>query len=142
MRIFEAGKAAAAAEVELLQQKAMRLGRQAAFLVAAAILGFFSLITGHALLWAIFLFKFGFGPVGAPAAVFGLDIFLALAFVFFGRHSYLLPAEVEARMSRDRHYNELRQAASIAAVATTVTGPVGRFAGRKMWNIVSRRRRT
>lgn len=141
MRIFEAGKAAAAAEIELLQQKAMRLGRQAVLLAAAAVLGFFSLITGHALLWAIFLFKFGFGPVGAPAAVFGVDIFLALVFLFFGRRSYLLPAEVEARMNRDRHYNELRQTASIAALATTMTGPVSRFAGRKVWNIVARRRR-
>ncbi|GEN62634.1 hypothetical protein AOE01nite_08580 [Acetobacter oeni] len=119
----------------------MRIGRQAALLIVGAVLGFFSLITGHALLWAIFLFKFGFGPVGAPAAVFGLDIFLALAFVFMGRRSYLLPAEVEARMNRDRHFNEMRQAASIAAVATTMTGPVGRFAGRKVWNIVARRRR-
>lgn len=139
MRIFDVGRAAMQAEVELLQQKAMRLGRQGALLIVAAVLGFFSIITGHALLWAIFLFKFGFGPVGAPAAVFGLDIFLAFLFAFMGRRSYLLPAEVEARMARDRRMNELRQAATVATVMTAVAGPLGRFAGRKVKGTFFRR---
>ncbi|OUJ11620.1 hypothetical protein [Acetobacter sp. DsW_063] len=140
MRIFEVGKSAMQAEGQLLQQKAMRLGRQVALLLVGAVLGFFSLITGHALLWAIFLFKFGFGPVGAPAAVFGVDVFLALFFIFLGRRSYLLPAEVEARMKRDRALNELRQTATLTAMGATVTGPVARFAGRSIWGLVSRRR--
>ncbi|NHN89299.1 phage holin family protein [Acetobacter conturbans] len=133
MHIFEVGKAAAHAEVQLLQQKAMRVGRQVALLLVAAVLGFFSLITGHALLWAIFRYEFGFGPVVSPALVFFVDIFLALVFAFFGRRSYLYPSEVEAHLNRDRRINELKQTLTIMSVATTFAGPLGRFVGRKVW---------
>ncbi|MBV1837409.1 hypothetical protein [Acetobacter estunensis] len=142
MRIFEVGKTAAHAEVELLQRKAMRLGRQIALLVVAALMGFFSLITGHALLWAIFRYEFGFGPVLAPGAVFGTDIFLALVFLFFGRRSFILPSEIEAHLRRDRAINELKQTLTIFSVASAVTGPLSRFAGRKVWGVMSRRNRS
>ncbi|BCI66032.1 hypothetical protein [Acetobacter aceti] len=132
MHFFDVGKSAAQAEVQLLQQKAMRIGRQVALLLVAALLGFFSLITGHALLWAIFRYEFGFGPVTSPALVFFVDIFLALVFAFFGRRSYLYPAEVEAHLNRDRRLNELRQSLNMLSLATLVAGPLGRFVGSKL----------
>ncbi|MFT8719904.1 phage holin family protein [Acetobacter sp.] len=131
MHIFDVGKAAAHAEVQLLQQRAMRFGRQIALLGVAAVLGFFSLITGHALLWAIFRYEFGFGPVASPALVFFLDFLLALVFAFFGRRSYLYPAEVEAHLNRDRRINELKQSMTLITLATAVAGPLGRFVGNR-----------
>lgn len=131
MHIIDIGKAAAHAEVQLLQQKAMRIGRQVALLVIAAVLGFFALITGHALLWAIFRYEFGLGPVVSPALVFFLDFFFALVFAFFGRRSYVYPAELEAYLARDRRLNELKQTLTIVSVFAAIAGPLGRFVGQK-----------
>ncbi|WP_395495385.1 phage holin family protein [Acetobacter sp. KSO5] len=140
MRIFELGRSALHAQSHLMQQMAVRLGKQAAFLVAAAVFGFFALISGHGLLWALFLFTFHWGPVTAAFGVFALDVIFALICVLFGRRSYLTTAEVEARIARNRCATQMRESVTLAAVTATVAGSLGRSGTRKVWDAVRRKK--
>ncbi|KXV64972.1 hypothetical protein AD949_05170 [Acetobacter orleanensis] len=140
MRIFELGRSALHAQSHLMQQMAVRLGKQAAFLVAAAIFGFFALISGHGLLWALFLFTFHWGPVTAAFGVFALDVVFALICVLFGRRSYLTTAEVEARIARNRCATQMKESITMAAVTATVASSLGRSGTRKIWDVVRRRK--
>ncbi|GBQ36812.1 phage holin family protein [Acetobacter fabarum] len=136
MRIFDLGKSALSAQSSLMQQMAIRYGRQAAFLIMAAVFGLFALITGHGLLWILLVFVGHFGPVGASFTVFGLDVLAALVCVLFGRRSYLTTDEVEARIMRDRCMTQMRDSVTMAAVTATVATAVGRGGTRKVWDIV------
>ncbi|MFT9063211.1 MAG: phage holin family protein [Acetobacter persici] len=140
MRIFELGRSALHAQSHLMQQMAIRLGKQAAFLVAAVVFGFFALISGHGLLWALFLFTFHWGPVTAAFGVFALDVIFALICVLFGRRSYLTTAEVEARIARNRCATQMRESVTLAAVTATVAGSLGRSGTRKVWDVVRRKK--
>lgn len=140
MRIFELGRSALHAQSHLMQQMAIRLGKQVAFLVAAAVFGFFALISGHGLLWALFLFTFHWGPVTAAFGVFALDVIFALICVLFGRRSYLTTAEVEARIARNRCATQMRESVTLAAVTATVAGSLGRSGTRKVWDVVRRKK--
>ena len=102
MRILDLGKSALSAQSSVAQQMAIRYGRQAAFLVLAAVFGAFALITGHGLLWILLVFVAHFGPDGAAFEVFGLDVLADVVCVLFGRRLYLTAEEVEARLARDR----------------------------------------
>ncbi|MBS0961023.1 MULTISPECIES: hypothetical protein [Acetobacter] len=139
MRIFEFGRSALQAQADLMQHMAIRLGRQAAFLVLAALFGFFALISGHGLLWAFFLCVFHWGPFASAGAVFGCDLLVALFFLLLGRRSYLTTAEVNARIARNRAVTQMRDSATMAAVAATVAGSLGRHGTRKVWDVVRRK---
>lgn len=140
MHILDLGKSVLNAQTSLMQQMAIRYGRQLAFLVMAAVFGFFALITGHGLLWILLVFGGHMGPVGASFMVFGLDVVAALVCVLFGRRSYLTTAEVEARIARDRSMTHIRESLTMAAVTATVAGTVGRGGVRKAWDIVRRKK--
>ncbi|MFT8663918.1 phage holin family protein [Acetobacter orientalis] len=140
MRIFELGRSALHAQSHLMQQMAIRLGRQAAFLVVAAVFGFFALVSGHGLLWALFLFAFHWGPVTSAFAVFALDLIVALICVLFGRRSYLTTAEVDARIARNRCMTQMRESVTMAAVTATVATSVGRHGTRKIWDVMRRKK--
>ncbi|MDG6093651.1 hypothetical protein LOC54_00735 [Acetobacter sp. AN02] len=130
MRIIEAGQSTLGAQGELLKFRAARIGRQVAFLVVAAVFGFFSVITGHFLVWALFRYEFGLGPVAAPLAVFGLDILMVLFFAFLGRRSFIRPGELDAIIRLDRSRAELRQALTFGTLTTLIAGPIGQA----LWN--------
>ncbi len=140
MRIFDLGKSALNAQSNLMQQMAIRYGKQAVLLAMAAVFGLFALITGHGLLWVLLVFVGHFGPVGAAFTVFGLDLFLALVCVLFGRRSYLTVQEVEARIARDRNITMMRDSMTMAAVTATVATAMGRGGSRKVWDVVRRKK--
>lgn len=63
MKIGELGKTIIEGELTLRKLMAIRLGRQAAFLIVAAVFAFFAAITGHGLLWALCYQTFGFSAL-------------------------------------------------------------------------------
>ncbi|MCH4022235.1 MAG: hypothetical protein LKH33_09815 [Acetobacter sp.] len=134
MRIFEAGRSTLDSQIEVIKFSSLRVGKQVALLIIAAVFGFFALISGHALLWAIFLFEFHFGPVCSPAAVFGCDVLAALIFILFGRRSYVTPAEMRARVQLDRHLSDLRQTITLSTILATFAGPIGRYVGSQFFS--------
>ncbi|MBB2203237.1 hypothetical protein [Gluconacetobacter tumulisoli] len=136
MRIAELGKATVQAELTVRRQMAIRIGRQAAFLVIAGIFGLLAILSGHALLWAFAYQTLGFSVLGAAILVFAADALVALLFLLLGRRSIMTPQEIRARFERDHAINELRQAVALTAVTTAVAGPVGRQAGRAIWHVV------
>ena len=140
MHIFDLGKSALNAQSSVMQQMAIRYGRQVAFLVMAALFGFFALITGHGLVWILLVFAAHMGPVGASFTVFGLDVLAALICVLFGRRTYLTVAEVDARIARDRYLNQMRDSMTMAAVTATVASAMGRGSAGKVWDIVRRKK--
>ncbi|MFT8676056.1 MAG: phage holin family protein [Acetobacter sp.] len=140
MHIFDLGKSALNAQSSVMQQMAIRYGRQVAFLIMAALFGFFALITGHGLVWILLVFVAHMGPVGASFTVFGLDVLAALICVLFGRRTYLTVAEVDARIARDRYLNQMRDSMTMAAVTATVASAMGRGGAGKAWSILRRKK--
>jgi multisubunit Na+/H+ antiporter MnhC subunit len=136
MRIAELGKATIEAELTVRRQMAVRIGRQAAFLVVAGVFSLLAVLSGHALLWAFAYQTLGLSVLGAAVLVFAVDALAALLFLLLGRRSIMTPAEIRARFERDHAVNELRQAMALTAVTTAVAGPIGRQAGRMIWQIV------
>ncbi len=136
MKAVDLAKVAAAAEGLRIKKQALRIGRQIAFLVLAAVFGFFALVGFHVVLWTICYGPWDFGRVGASLGVFGFDLVIALVLVLLGRSRAPSMAEVEARITRDRTISELKSAVALTAVASTVTGPAGRFAARSAWGLV------
>ncbi|CUW48651.1 hypothetical protein IFJ82_01430 [Novacetimonas hansenii] len=135
MRIGEIGKTIIDGELTLRKLMAIRLGRQAAFLVVAAVFGGFATITGHGLLWAFCYQTLGLSVLGASCAVFAVDIIAACMFAFMGRRSYMTAEEIRVRFAREHALNELRQTVALSAVVGTVAGPVTRHTGRAIWNL-------
>ena len=135
MRIGEIGKSIIEGELTLRKLMAIRLGRQAAFLVVAAIFAFFAVISGHGLLWAFCYQTMGFSALGSAAAVFGADLLVVVMGLVMGRRSYMTPEEIRVRFAREHALNELRQTVALSAVATTVAGPLTRHTGRAVWNL-------
>ncbi|MCQ8239248.1 hypothetical protein [Rhizosaccharibacter radicis] len=136
MRVVELGKVAASAEALRLRRMGMRLGRQAAFLVLAALFGLFALISLHVVLFALCDGPWNLGNVGSSFVLLGFDAVVAIVLVLLGRGKGADAVEIEARITRDRSLAEMRSAAALTAVTTTVAGPVGRMAGRTAWGLV------
>ncbi|MCE2575638.1 hypothetical protein [Komagataeibacter sp. FNDCR2] len=135
MRIGEIGKTIIEGELTLRKLMAIRLGRQAAFLVVAAIFAFFAVISGHGLLWAFCYQTLGFSALGAAAAVFAADVVVVLMGLVLGRRSYMTPEEIRVRFAREHALNELRQTVALSAVATAVAGPLTRHTARTLWSL-------
>jgi len=145
MKIADHGMAALEAQGTIFQRRAVRYGRQIAFLVIAALFGLASFVAVHGLLWAVFLQTCHMTFVGASASVLGVDVLLVLIFGFLGRRSLPGPTEIEARFVRDRHLEALKQSATMATMTTALlAGPLGRIVGRGLGgalrNIFFRRR--
>ena len=136
MKIGELGKTIIEGELTLRKLMAIRLGRQAAFLVVAAIFAFFAVISGHGLLWALCYQALGFSALGSAAAVFGFDVLIVLMGLVMGRRSYMTPEEIRVRFAREHALNELRQTVALSAVATTVAGPLTRHTLRAVWGVL------
>ncbi|BAK84109.1 hypothetical protein D3W54_06085 [Komagataeibacter medellinensis] len=141
MKIGELGKTIIEGELTLRKLMAIRLGRQAAFLIVAAVFAFFAAITGHGLLWALCYQTFGFSALGAAATVFGFDVLIVLMGLVMGRRSYMTPEEIRVRFAREHAMNELRQSLALSAVAATMAGPLTRHTGRAVWNLFRGRAR-
>ncbi len=144
MQAVEYGKAAASAEIQRWQRLGLRYGRRIAFLVIAAVFGFFALISAHVTLWVLCYGPWNTGKVWASFIVLGVDVLLGVVFVLIGRGKQPSAAEIEARMTRDRNLAAMKNALAFSAVTATLTGPAGRMAGRGLWDLVrsrSRRRR-
>lgn len=136
MKVVDLAKIAAAAEGLRLKRQVLRVGRQVAYLVLAAVFGLFALVGFHVILWTLCDGPWNFGRVWSSVAVFGFDLIIALVLVLLGRSRTPGMAEIEARITRDRTLAELKNAAALTAVASTVTGPAGRFAARSAWGMV------
>ncbi|NVN09949.1 phage holin family protein [Nguyenibacter vanlangensis] len=136
MKIAELGKATVQAELTVRRQMAIRIGRQVAFLVIAAIFGLLAVLSGHALLWAFAYQTLGFSVLGAAILVFAIDAAVAVLFLLLGRRSIMTPEEIRARFERDHAINDLRQAMALTAITSAIAGPVGRQAGRAIWQVV------
>jgi hypothetical protein len=143
MKVTELGQSVLEAQGKILQRMALRIGRQVAYLVVAAVFGFFAIISGHGLLWALFVDAFHMSHLSAAAIVFGLDLLFAVIFVLLGRRTIPDPVEIDARIRRDRKMAAFKQAVTISAFTSILLGPVGRFTGRAagsgLKNIFSRR---
>ena len=144
MKVVDHGKDAAAAEVQRLQRLGLRFATRLAFLVVAVVFGLFALISAHVTLWVICYGPWHTGKVWASLIVLGVDVLFAAIFVVLGRSRQAGPAEIEARMSRDRNLAAMRSAFALSAVTATVVGPAGRMAGRGVLDLfrsrMSRRR--
>ena len=136
MRTVELAKVAAAAEALRLKRYALRLGRQAAFLVVAGLFGLFALIFLHVVLWTLCDGPWNTGKVWASVIVLAVDVLIAGVMVMLGRGKLPDPLEVEARITRDRSISELKSALAMTAATSVVAGPAGRFAGRTAWSAV------
>ncbi|MBE7210021.1 MAG: phage holin family protein [Gluconacetobacter diazotrophicus] len=138
MKAVELARVAASAEALRLRRQLTRYGRQAAFLVVAAVFALFALVFLHVILWNLCAHPWHLGPVWASVLVFGVDLLFALLLLLLGRGRGIDAVEVEARITRDRSLSELRSALAFSAVAATATGPIGRLAGRTAWGSVRR----
>lgn len=136
MKAVDLAKVAAAAEALRLKRQMLRIGKQVAFLVLAGIFGLFALVGFHVVLWTVCDGPWHFGKVGSSIAVFGFDLVIALVLALLGRSRAPSMGEIEARITRDRTVAELRNAVALTAIASTVTGPAGRFAARSVWGLV------
>lgn len=136
MKIAELGKATAQAELTVRREMAIRIGRQVAFLVVAAVFGLLAVLSGHALLWAFAYQTLGFSVLGAAILVFAVDAVIALLFLLLGRRSIMTPTEIRARFAREHAMNELRQALALTAVTSAIAGPVGRHVLRAFMQVV------
>ena len=134
MKVVELTRIAAAAEALRIKRQILRYGRQAAFLVAAAIVGLFALGVVHVLLWMVCDGPWNTGRIWATVIVLAVDVVMIGILLLLGRGRLADPLEVEARITRDRSLSELRNAVAL----TAATGPVGRYAGRTAWSGVSR----
>ncbi|TLU71620.1 hypothetical protein [Lichenicoccus roseus] len=130
MKVVELAKTAASSEGLLLQKTALRFARRAAFLVVAAVFGFFALISVHVVLWTLCEGPWHTGKVWASVIVLGVDVLFLVVFLLLGRGKLPDPVEVEARIVRDRALHDLRNAVALTAVTSTIMGPAGRYAGR------------
>lgn len=130
MKVVELAKTAASSEGVLLQKIALRFARRAAFLVVAAVFGFFALISLHVVLWTLCEGPWHTGKVWASVIMLGADALFLIVFVLLGRGKLPDPVEVEARITRDRSLHDLRNAVALTAVTGTIMGPAGRYAGR------------
>jgi len=143
MKVIELGQSVLEAQGLVFQRKALRIGRQVAYLAVAAVFGFFLLIALHGLLWAIFVDVGHLSHVTSALLVCAFDLVFALIFVLLGRRTIPDPVEIDARIRRDNRMNALKQAVTISALTSIVLGPVGRFTGRKagsgLKNIFTRR---
>jgi len=140
MKAVEFGKVAAGAEAQRLQSMGLRIARRLAFLVVAALFGFFALISAHVTLWAICFGPLHTGPVWASVIVLGLDLLCAVILFMLGRSKQAGIAEVEARITRDRNLAAMKNAFAFSAVTATVVGPAGRMAGRGLLGLFRGRR--
>jgi hypothetical protein len=138
MRVIELGKVAASAEALRLRRMAMRLGRQVAFLVVAGLFGFFALLSLHVVLYTLCDGPWNLGHVGSAFVLLGFDVLVAVILVLLARGKGADAIEIEARITRDRSLSEMKSAAALTAVTTTVAGPVGRMAGRTAWTALRR----
>jgi len=137
MKIADHGMAALEAQGTILQRRAVRYGRQIAFLVIAVLFALASFVALHGLLWAVFLQTLHMSYVGASASVLGVDVLLVLFFGFLGRRSLPGPTEIEARFVRDRHLEALKQSLTMATLTTTLlAGPLGRGVGRGLGGLL------
>ena len=134
MKVVELTRIAASAEALRIKRQLLRYGRQAAYLVAAAVFGLFALAVVHVLLWMLCDGPWNTGRVWATVIVLAVDVAAIGILVLLGRGRLADPIEVEARITRDRSLSELRNAVAL----TAVTGPAGRFAGRTAWSGVRR----
>jgi len=145
MKAVELGKVAASAEALRLRRQLTRIGRQAAFLVVAAVFGFFALISLHVVLFMLCVGPWNTGRVWASIIVLAVDVVAAGGLGLLGRGKLPDPVEVEARITRDRSLSEMKNALALTAVTSTLAGPAGRLAGRTAWGavrkLVSGRRR-
>jgi hypothetical protein len=142
MRAVELGKVAAAAEAQRLQYMGLRYAQRIAFLVVAAVFGFFALASLHVLLWVLCYGPWNVGKVWASVIVLAFDVVAAGIFVLVGRGKQPGAAEIEARMTRDRNLAAMRNAFALSAVTATVVGPVGRTAGRGILNMFRSKKHT
>lgn len=138
MKAVELTKIAAAAEALRLRRQIFRYVRQAGFLVGAALFGLFALAFLHVLLWMVCVGPWNTGRVWASVIVLALDGVVAGVLVLLGRGKLPDPIEVEARITRDRSISELKNALAMTALTGTMAGPAGRFAGRTLWNTVTK----
>ncbi|GBQ66403.1 hypothetical protein AA103196_1385 [Ameyamaea chiangmaiensis NBRC 103196] len=141
MKIAEHGMAALEAQGTILQRRAVRYGRQVAFLLIAGMFALAAFVAVHGLLWAVFLQAAHMTVIGASASVLGVDVLLLLIFGFLGRRSLPGPVEIEARFIRDRHIEAVKQSLTVASVATVLlAGPMGRGFGGILRALFARRR--
>lgn len=136
MKAVELARVAAAAEAQRIRLQIFRYGRQAAFLAVAGLFGLFALAFVHVFLWMVFAGPFNTGRVWASVIVLGFDVVVAGVLLLLGRGKLPAPAEVEARITRDRSISELKSALAMTAVSGAVAGPAGRFVGRTAWSAV------
>ncbi|GBQ23698.1 hypothetical protein ACLRDC_07440 [Gluconacetobacter sacchari] len=136
MKIAELGKATLQAELTVRREMAIRIGRQVAFLVVAAVFGLLAILSGHALLWAFAYQTLGFSVLGAAILVFLVDAAMALVFLLLGRRSIMTATEIRSRFAREHAMNELRQALALTAITSAIAGPVGRQALRAILHAI------
>lgn len=138
MHIFDLFKSFLTAQTKVAQYMAIRYGRQAVFLVMAAVFGLFALVTGHWLAWSILVFALHMGPVWATLVVFGLDVLAALVCLILGTRSYLTVNEVESRIDRDRYLTQMRDSMSAPNIISALLSALGHDRIRMIWEVVQR----
>ena len=132
MRVVDLGRAALHAEVARYKALALRNVRRIVLIAMAGLFGLLALAAAEFALFFVLDLDARITPAWSAVIVGGIDLFVALVLVLAGSAGGPGPAEIEARMTRDRALGELRSAAAFA----TVTGPAGRLAGRGVLGLV------
>lgn len=136
MKVIDVGQEALQAQGEVLQRVAMRIGRRVAYFVIAAIFGLFALVSFHAVLWAFAYSVLHFSAFAAACSVLGLDLLFVIIFGLLGTRNIADPVEYEARLRRDRKFIEFKQTLALSTLLGLLVGPVGRFTGRQLFDIL------
>ncbi|WP_122050551.1 phage holin family protein [Asaia bogorensis] len=136
MKVIDVGQEALQAQGEVLQRVAMRIGRRVAYFIVAAIFGLFALVSFHAVLWAFAYSVLHFSAFGAACSVFGLDLLFVVIFALLGTRNVADPVEFEARLRRDRKMIEFRQTLALSTLTGLLLGPVGRFTGKQLFEVL------
>ena len=140
MKVTRLSRAALDAELLRLRCVAKRTVRRAIFAAAAGLVGLFAFVALHFAAFFVLHLDADITPAWSTVIVASGDGGCALILLLLARSGRPGAVEVEARNTRDRALTELRTSAAIA----TVTGPIGRYAGRGAFGVarrVVRRRR-
>ncbi|MDI2091072.1 hypothetical protein [Commensalibacter oyaizuii] len=138
MKIAEFSKAAVDAEVLLIKKKSMRISKQVLLCCVAALFGLFTLISLHAVLAALCWYILNIGVLGISFIILAFDIVcMALLFLCASKQR-VSEEEIEAKIIRNYNLKELRNSLAITALLGTLSGPLGEFIRRFLWNFVKR----
>lgn len=134
---IEIGQEVLAAQGQILSYSARRYGLRAALVGGALLFMFFAAISLHAVLWALFLTVCGLAPIWASLCVLAFDLVGVLIFALFALNSRRPSmAEEKARIQREHCIQELKQSIAVTALVSLVCGPLGRFVGHRIFDMI------